>query len=79
MFALDGWLPLVAPAGTPEDVQARIAAACLEAYPTQKVKAMHESYGIPNGPVGLAESRQRWKDESPQWIQLAERLGIKLD
>jgi hypothetical protein len=40
---------------------------------------MHESSGIPNGPVPLAEARQRWKDEAPQWVAIADRLGIKLD
>jgi hypothetical protein len=29
--------------------------------------------------VGLAEARQRWRDEAPQWVQIADRLGIKLD
>ncbi|MFM1987397.1 MAG: hypothetical protein RJA99_354 [Pseudomonadota bacterium] len=79
VFALDGWLPMVAPAGTPNEIQQRIADACVEAYQDPKIRAVHESFGIPNGPTGLDESRRRWKDEAPQWITLAERLGIKLD
>jgi tripartite-type tricarboxylate transporter receptor subunit TctC len=79
IFALDGWLPMVAPAGTPEDIQQRLADACVEAYGTDKIKAMHETFGIPNGPVGLAEARPRWRAEAPQWVQIADRLGIKLD
>ena len=79
IFALDGWLPMVAPAGTPEDIQQKLADACVEAFGTDRIKAMHETFGIPNGPVGLAEARQRWRDEAPQWVQLADRLGIKLD
>ena len=58
---------------------AKIAETCVEAFANDKIKAMHETYGIPNGPVGLAEARQRWKDEAPQWVALADRLGIKLD
>lgn len=27
----------------------------------------------------LGETRQRWRDEAPKWIELADRLGIKLD
>ena len=65
--------------GTPEDIQQRLAEACVEAYGNDKIKAMHETFGIPNGPVPLAEARSRWRDEAPQWIQIADRLGIKLD
>ena len=79
IFTLDGWLPFVAPAGTPQDIQAKLAAAIVEAYSTPKIKQMHESFGIPNGPTGLDEARRRWKDEAPQWIAIADRLGIKLD
>ena len=79
IFSLDGWLPMVAPVGTPDDILQKIAEACVEAYQTPKVQAMHESFGIPNGPTGLEEARRRWKDEAPQWITIAERLGIKLD
>lgn len=79
VFALDGWLPVVAPAGTPHDIQQKLADAFVEAYHTPKLQQMHESFGIPNGPVGLDEARRRWKTESPQWIAMADRLGIKLD
>ena len=79
VFALEGWLPMVAPAGTPQDIQERVAQAMIEAYATPKVQAMHESYGIPNGPTGLEEARRRWKEDAPQWVALADRLGIKLD
>ena len=79
VFALEGWLPMVAPAGTPQDIQEKVAQAMIEAYATPKVQAMHESYGIPNGPTGLEEARRRWKEDAPQWVALADRLGIKLD
>ncbi|MFO1195704.1 MAG: tripartite tricarboxylate transporter substrate binding protein [Burkholderiaceae bacterium] len=79
VFALDGWLPVVVPAGTPQDIQQKLADAIVEAYQAPKVQQMHQTFGIPNGPVGLEEARRRWKDESPQWITLADRLGIKLD
>lgn len=80
VFSLDGWLPFVAPAGTPEEILVKVNDAILEAYATNpKIKSMHESFGIPNGPTGLAETRRRWKDESPLWIAMAHKLGIKLD
>ncbi len=79
VFALDGWIPCCVPAGTPEGVQKRLSELLLAAYATPKIQALHETFGIPNGPTGLEESRRRWKAEAPQWVALAERLGIKLD
>jgi tripartite-type tricarboxylate transporter receptor subunit TctC len=79
IFALDGWLPMVAPAGTPEDVLQRLSEGVMEAYQTPRIQQLHENFGIPNGPVPLAEARQRWRDEAPQWVAIADRLGIKLD
>lgn len=80
VFTLDGWLPFVAPAGVPEEYLVKINDAVLEGYRTSpKIKQMHESFGIPNGPVDLADARKRWKEESPIWIAMGHRLGIKLD
>lgn len=79
IFALDGWLPMVAPAGTPEDILQKLSEGVMEAYQTPKIQQLHETFGIPNGPVGLEEARRRWKDEAPQWVSIADRLGIKLD
>jgi tripartite-type tricarboxylate transporter receptor subunit TctC len=80
VFTLDGWLPFCAPAGTPEEILVKINDAIVEGYRTSpKIKQMHESFGIPTGPTGLAETRERWAKESPIWIAMAHRLGIKLD
>ncbi len=78
IFTLEGWLPMCAPAGTPPEIVQRISEAILEAYTTPKIKALHESFGIPIGPTGIEEARRRWKEESPIWIALAHRLGITL-
>ena len=80
VFTLEGWLPFCAPAGTPEDILAKVSEAIVEGYKTSpKIQQMHESFGIPNGPTDLAETRKRWKEESPIWIAMAHKLGIKLD
>lgn len=80
VFSLEGWLPFAAPAGTPQEILAKVNEAFLEGYQTSpKIKSMHESYGIPNGPTALADTRKRWADDSPQWIAMAHKLGIKLD
>jgi tripartite-type tricarboxylate transporter receptor subunit TctC len=79
IFALDGWIPMVAPAGTPEEILQKVAEAVVEARQTPRIQQLHETFGIPNGPVGLEEARRRWTDEAPQWVAIADRLGIKLD
>lgn len=79
IFKLEGWMPMAAPAGTPEEILRKVADAIVEGYSTPKLRQLHETFGIPNGPPGLDETRRRWKDEGPQWIAAADRLGVKLD
>ena len=79
VFRLDGWLPMCAPAGTPQEILVKISEAVLEAAASPKIRAMHENFGIPTLPTGLEESRRRWKEESPLWIATAHRLGVTLD
>lgn len=79
IFVLNGWIPMCAPAGTPEPILQRMSDLIQEAFHSPKIKAMHESFGIPDRPTTLAESRKRWKDDAPEWIATADKLGIKLD
>jgi len=79
LVTLDGWLPLVAPAGTPEPVLARLAEVALDWADGPRAGQLRENFAIPNKPTSLEESRQRWKDESAVWIELARALGITLD
>lgn len=79
IFKLEGWMPMAAPAGTPEEILRKMADAIVEGYGTPKLRQLHETFGIPNGPPGLDETRRRWKDEGPQWVASADRLGVKLD
>ena len=79
IFTLNGWLPMCAPAGTPEEIQRKMSAALVEGYGSEKLQQLHENFGIPSGPPDLDESRRIWKDEGPAWIESADRLGIKLD
>ncbi len=80
VFALDGYLPLCAPAGTPVDILEKITDGVREAYASQRLKDLHTAFGIPNPPVAtLADARRVWDSDSVQWVGLAEKLGIKLD
>ena len=79
IFGLNGWMPMCAPAGTPEEILRKVSSAIIEARQSDKIKQLHDTFGIPNVPPSLDESRAIWKKESPEWIASAERLGIKLD
>jgi len=80
VFKLEGWLPMCAPTGTPPEILEKLNEAVREAYATPKLREMHAFFGIPTGPTHtLPEARKQWADDSPQWIAMADRLGIKLD
>lgn len=79
LFRLEGWMPMAAPAGTPVDILKKVAESNLEAFETPKIRALHESFGIPNKVPGLEETQRRWKEESPVWVSIAAKLGITLD
>lgn len=79
IFGLNGWMPMCAPGGTPEDVLRKVSAAIVEGYASEKLRTLHETFGVPIGPPNLDESRAIWKKEMPDWVASADRLGIKLD
>ena len=79
ILSVDGWMPMVAPAGTPEDILQKVSDAMVEGFGTPKLKQLHETFGIPNAPPNLAEVRRIWKADAPVWISTADRLGVKLD
>ncbi len=80
VFGLEGFLPFVAPAGTPRDILEKIAAAVREASDTPQLKGLREQFGIPNLPTtNPAEVRKIWAEDSAEWTALATDLGITLD
>ena len=80
VFAMDGYLPLCAPAGTPRDILDKLVDGVREAYGTLRLKELHSFYGIPDGPVvSLADARRIWDTDSVQWIGMAAKLGITLE
>ena len=80
VFAMDGYLPLCAPAGTPRDILDKLVEGLREAYATPRLKDLHAFYGIPDAPVvSLADSRRIWDTDSVQWIGMAAKLGITLE
>ena len=79
LVQLDGNLALMAPAGTPEAVLSALSQVVVEGANTTRAAQMRETFGIPNKPKNLAETRADWERYVPVWVKLAVDLGIKLD
>jgi tripartite-type tricarboxylate transporter receptor subunit TctC len=79
LVALEGGLPLMAPAGTPESVLKILSSVVVEGAETERAAKLREAFSIPNKPKNLTETRRDWERDVPVWIKLAVDLGIKLD
>lgn len=79
LVGLEGALPLMAPAGTPESVLKILSAVAVEGANTERAAKLRESFAIPNKPLNLAATRKQWEHDVPIWIKVAVDLGIKLD
>jgi tripartite-type tricarboxylate transporter receptor subunit TctC len=79
LVALEGGLPLMAPAGTPEPVLQQLSKAAVDWARTPAAAKLRETFAIPNQPKNLAETRADWERDVPVWIKVAVDLGVKLD
>jgi tripartite-type tricarboxylate transporter receptor subunit TctC len=79
LVQLEGGLPLMAPAGTPEPVLQALSQVVVEGANTARAAQIRENFAIPNKPKNLADTRADWARDVPVWITLAVDLGIKLD
>ena len=78
-FGLEGGLPLLAPAGTPEAVLKALSSVVVDGANTERAAKLRESFAIPNKPKSLKDTRRDWEEVVPVWIKLAVDLGLKLD
>lgn len=79
LVGLEGGLPLMAPAGTPEAVLKILSRVAVDGANTPRAAQLRETFGIPNKPKNLEGTRADWARDVPTWIKLAVDLGIKLD
>jgi tripartite-type tricarboxylate transporter receptor subunit TctC len=79
LVKLEGGLPLMAPAGTPEAVLQALSSVVVDGANSPKAAQLRESFAIPNKPLNLKDTRADWNKVVPVWIKLAVDLGIKLD
>jgi tripartite-type tricarboxylate transporter receptor subunit TctC len=79
LVTLEGGLPLMAPAGTPEAVLQALSQVVVDGANTPRAAQLRETFAIPNKPKNLKDTRADWERDVPVWIKLAVDLGIKLD
>ncbi len=79
LWGLEGGLPLMAPAGTPEAVLQALSRVVVQGADSERAGKLRESFAIPNKPKDLKGTRADWDRDLPVWIKLAVDLGIKLD
>ena len=79
LVTLEGGLPLMAPAGTPEAVLRALSQVAVDGANTPKATQLREMFAIPNKPKNLSQTRDDWARDVPVWVKLAVDLGIKLD
>ncbi len=79
LVGLEGGLPLMAPAGTPEAVLKILSGVVVEGANSERAAKLREAFAIPNKPKDLAGTRRDWERDVPVWIKIAVELGIKLD
>jgi tripartite-type tricarboxylate transporter receptor subunit TctC len=79
LVGLEGGLPLMAPAGTPEAVLQALSRVVVDGANSERAAKLRETFAIPNKPKNLADTRREWERDVPVWVKTAVDLGIKLD
>ena len=74
-----GWFGLVAPAGTPAPVIARLNAEITAALNDNEIKASMRNLGVEPAPGTAAEFEAYIKSETVKWAKVIKTSGTKLD
>lgn len=78
-FALDAWLGLAAPAGTPPEIIARLHSILVEGLKDPTFRDALEGDGSEIVFDSPAEFAALLQDETPKWRSLIKRVGVKLE
>ena len=65
LVTLEGGLPLMAPAGTPEAVLRALSQVAVDGANTPKATQLRETFAIPNKPKNLSQTRDDWARDVP--------------
>jgi tripartite-type tricarboxylate transporter receptor subunit TctC len=78
-FALSGWICLLAPAGTPADVIARLNESIRSAMDTPQIRDRLAGYTYEAFTMSPAQTRKTMEQEVAAWGPVIAKAGIKLD
>ncbi len=79
VFTVQGWVGLLAPAGTPAAVVLRLSDLVQDAAATPRVREINKTFGMPDKPWTASELGRIDNANKPIWIALAQELNITLD
>jgi tripartite-type tricarboxylate transporter receptor subunit TctC len=75
----DNWYGLIAPAGTPPDIQKRLHGAAVAALQSVEVSQQLIAQGALPAPGSSEEFRTAHRDEKAKWAPIVKANNIKLD
>jgi tripartite-type tricarboxylate transporter receptor subunit TctC len=78
-FALDAWLGLAAPAGTPPEIVERLHSILIDGLKDQAFRDVLEGDGSEIVFDTPAEFATLMQDETPKWQSLIKRVGVKIE
>lgn len=80
-FQLSTTITLLAPGNTPEPILQMLGDVAVKGGDSARGLRLRDQLSIPKEekPTGLSETRRRWQEEAPLWIDRARKLGIKLE
>ena len=76
-FQLRGWVGCAAPAGTPEEILARLSDLMVEAGKTERVLKINDQFGIDEGARDRAYFRKVLDEEGPVMLEVIRSLNIE--
>jgi len=76
-FQLRGWVGCAAPAGTPEEILAKLSDLMVECGKTERVLKINDQFGIDEGAQGRAYFRKVLDEEGPVMLEVIKGLNIE--
>ena len=76
-FQLRGWVGCAAPAGTPEEILAKLSDLTVEVARTERVQKINDQFGIDEGAQGRACFRKVLDEEGPVMLEVIKDLDIE--
>ena len=78
-FKLDAWVALFAPAGTPDDVVAKLSDALAGSLDSPEVRSRAAQAGITARPMASAELGKTVADDTEYWSKVIKAANIRAD